>query len=76
MNHIYLPIVGLAATLLIACQSPSVAPTKIVYDFCDLSSPILILKSEIPNLSLGTKQQILAHNKVWKEKCSKPNSYL
>lgn len=71
MKHVYLPILGLAVTLLIACQGPSQIPaTKIVSDYCDLSSPILILKSEISILSQETKRQIYAHNTIWEQKCS------
>ena len=70
MKHIYLLMIGLGVTLLIACQSPSIPPTKIVSDYCDLSSPILLLKSELPKLSQETKRQIYSHNTIWEQKCS------
>lgn len=70
MKHIYLPIIGIVGTLLIACSQPIVPPNKIVYNYCDLSQPIYLDKSEIPILTQETKRQILVHNRTWKEKCS------
>lgn len=70
MKKSYAPIVGILGILLISCSTPSVPPTKLVDGYCDIASPILLLKSEIPLLSLETKKQILVHNKTWKEKCS------
>lgn len=74
MKHVYLPTLGLAVTLLIACQSPSpVPPNRIVSDYCDLSFPILIAKSEIPILTPETKRQIYTHNEIWDRLCNNKN---
>lgn len=71
MKGVYPFIVGLVVTLLIACQSPpAVPPTKIISDYCDSAFPILLLKSELPNLSQESKRQILVHNETWEKKCS------
>lgn len=75
MRHVYLPILGLAVTLLMACQGQSqIPPTKTVSDYCDLSFPILLLKSELPSLSQESKRQIYSHNTVWEQLCSKQDS--